>query len=104
MATILWLGFLLHAAIGSDAGLMPVGIIGLMFILLWRYGTAAGVLRSASFAAALPALLAVMQTTPITISKPQHQDGRSGRLRPPLQPCHRKAGSGRCNRRLVYHL
>ena len=43
MATILWLGFLLHAAIGGDAGLIPVGIIGLMLILLWRYGMAASV-------------------------------------------------------------
>jgi suppressor for copper-sensitivity B len=72
LATIVWLGFLLYAAIGGAAGLIPVGMIGIMLILLWRYGV--GATESHLYGAGLGAagalfvLLALMPAAPATVS------------------------------------
>ncbi len=73
LATIVWLGFLLHAAIGGTAGLIPVGMIGIMLILLWRYGVGATVSHvygaGLGAAGALFLLLALMPAAPPTMSE-----------------------------------
>ena len=74
LATIIWLGFLLHAAIGGTVGMIPVGMIGIMLIFLWRYGTGAATSRihgaGLGAAGALFVLLALIPAAPTTLSAP----------------------------------